>query len=83
MIKIHRCFLLLISDYALSHFTYVSFAFLIYFHLGILCNLFDYYFRGLQPGPLAVAPLGYHQQLPMLRRMSRAEKQMEWKQLGA
>ncbi|KAI4462755.1 proton channel otop [Holotrichia oblita] len=42
--------------------------------------------RNLPPGPLAVAPLGYyhvHQQLPVVRRLSRAEKQIEWKQLGA
>lgn len=44
--------------------------------------------RSLPPGPLAVAPLGYyhqhqHQQFPILRRLSRAEKQIEWRQLGA
>ncbi|XP_044255517.1 proton channel OtopLc-like isoform X3 [Tribolium madens] len=39
--------------------------------------------RTLSPGPLAVAPLGYHQQFPVMRRLSRAEKQIEWRQLGA
>lgn len=42
--------------------------------------------RTLSPGPLAVAPLGYHQMhqtLPVMRRLSRAEKQTEWQQLGA
>ncbi|RZC39481.1 Otopetrin domain containing protein [Asbolus verrucosus] len=37
----------------------------------------------LSPGPLAVAPFGYHQQFPVMRRLSRAEKQIEWRQLGA
>ncbi|XP_017786211.1 PREDICTED: otopetrin-2-like isoform X2 [Nicrophorus vespilloides] len=41
--------------------------------------------REVSPGPMAMAPLGYyhHQQLPMARRLSRAEKQIEWRQLGA
>ncbi|XP_071055773.1 proton channel OtopLc-like isoform X2 [Onthophagus taurus] len=42
--------------------------------------------RNLPPGPLPVTPVGfYHQQhqLPVVRRLSRAEKQIEWKQLGA
>lgn len=42
-------------------------------------------YRETPPGPLAVAPLGYHthQQLAVMRRPSRAEKQIEWRQLGA
>ncbi|CAH0561218.1 unnamed protein product [Brassicogethes aeneus] len=42
--------------------------------------------KSVSPGPLAVTTMGYyqyHQQFPVIRRMSRAEKQLEWKQLGA
>lgn len=34
--------------------------------------------------PMSLAPMGYYgQQLPIIRRLSRAEKQIEWRQLGA
>ncbi|XP_019868975.2 proton channel OtopLc-like [Aethina tumida] len=42
--------------------------------------------KSVSPGPLALTALSYyqyHQQYPVMRRLSRAERQIEWRQLGA